>query len=184
MLSAVAPALVEALARWCAPWQSLFSDSKVVSTAVVTVHVVALLFGGGLAVAADRATLRAARGGPGGRAPHDPARRDHLLADLGDVHRPVIVALALANLSGVLLAAADVKTYAASPVFWVKLALVMLLLANGLVLARAESALRRGGGGAEPGAAAHWRRLRATSWASLALWTLTTVAGTVLTAAA
>jgi hypothetical protein len=45
------------------PWQSAYSNSKVIPAVVTTVHLVALLFGGGLAVAADRATLRVGRTG-------------------------------------------------------------------------------------------------------------------------
>ncbi|HEY0780554.1 MAG TPA: hypothetical protein VGD56_21535 [Gemmatirosa sp.] len=174
-----APAVVETLARVCAPWQSLFSDSKVLSTSVVTVHIIALLFGGGLAIAADRATLRVARGRT---APDAAAEERRLLADLGAVHRPVLVALALLFVSGLLLAAADVKTYALAWVFWLKIGLVALLLVNGVALERAESALRRGG--PEASTAPYWRRLRAASWASLALWTATTVVGVALTNAA
>ena len=171
---APAPAVVETLAHALAPWQSVYSDSKVLATGVVAVHLVALLFGGGLAVAADRATLRAIRTGA---AADDEARR--LLAELGAVHRPVLIALAVLFVSGVLLAAADVKTYALAPVFWLKLALVALLLANGVVLERAESGLRHSAGDA-----GRWRRLRAATWASLALWTATTVVGVALTNAA
>jgi hypothetical protein len=39
------------------PWKSAYSNSKVIPAAVTSVHLVALLFGGGLAVAADRATI-------------------------------------------------------------------------------------------------------------------------------
>jgi len=172
---APAPPVVAALARAFAPWQTLFSDSKVLSTGVVAVHIVALLFGGGLAIAADRASLRLARAG---RAAGPGAAEDErrLLADLGAVHRPVVIALAFVFVSGALLAAADVKTYALAWVFWLKLGLVALLLVNGVVLERAESGLRRG-----VGTAGHWRRLRAASWASLALWTATTVVGVALT---
>ena len=141
-VDAAAPAAVEALARALSPWQSAYSDSKVISTAVVTVHTVALLFGGGLAVAADRATLRALRAARVGGA-EAAAEERRLLAELGAVHRPVVVALALLVVSGVLLAAADVKTYALSWVFWLKIGLFALLLANGLVLERAEAWLRR-----------------------------------------
>ncbi len=176
---APAPAVVETLARLCAPWQSLYSDSKVLSTAVVTVHIVALLFGGGLAIAADRATLRLARGRS---APDAAAEERRLLADLGAVHRPVLVALALLFVSGILLATADVKTYALSWVFWLKIGLVALLLVNGVVLERAERVLHRGG--AESATGPYWGRLRAASWASLALWTATTVVGVALTNAA
>ncbi len=96
------------------------------------------------------------------------------------MHRPVLVALALLVASGVLLAAADVKTYALSWVFWLKLALFVLLLVNGAVLERAAP----GGAAGDAGAASRWRRLRAATWASLALWTATTVVGVALTSVA
>ena len=178
---AAAPAVVEALARVLAPWQTLFSDSKVLSTAVVTVHIVALLFGGGLAVAADRVTLRAFRATRGGAVDRAADEQQRLLAELGAVHRPVLIGLALLFVSGVLLAAADVKTYALSWVFWLKIALVALLLVNGIVLERAEARLRRGTSDGTTGA---WTRLRTATWASLVLWTATTVVGVALTNAA
>lgn len=174
---AALPPAVDALVRAVAPWQSAYSDSKVIATAVVTIHLVALLFGGGLAVAADRATLRALR--VRGRVPDAPVEA-RLLAELGAVHRPVLVAMALLFGSGVLLTAADLKTYWGSWVFWLKLALVALLLVNGAVLERAEAGLRRGRAGDDL-AAARWGRLRAATWASLALWTATTVVGVALT---
>lgn len=186
---APAPPIVQTLVRVFAPWQTLFSDSKVISTAVVAIHVVALLFGGGLAVAADRVTLRTLRtlravraGAPGGIADE---RR--LLADLGAVHRPVLIALTFLFASGVLLAASDVKTYALLWLFWLKLSLVALLLINGIVLERAEAGLRRmrttPTGAPDATAAGRWRRLRTATWASLALWTATTVVGVALTSA-
>jgi len=167
--------IVHTLAHAFAPWQSEYSDSKVVSTAVTGVHLLALLFAGGLAVAADRATLLALRGSPGDR------RRQ--LAALRDVHGPVLVALALLFGSGVLLAAADVETFASSPLFWGKLALVALLLANGLVLQRTETALRHATD-AELAPTSLWRRLRFSTWCSLALWATTTLAGAALVGAA
>ncbi|HEY0779254.1 MAG TPA: hypothetical protein VGD56_14905 [Gemmatirosa sp.] len=177
-----APALVEALARALGPWQSRYSDSKLLSTSVVAVHTVALLFGGGLAIAADRTTLRVLRAR--GRASDAVAEDRRLLGELGAVHRPVLTALAVLVVSGVLLAAADVKTYALSWVFWLKLALFVLLLVNGAVLERAESGLRGPVALGSPGALARWRRLRAATWTSLALWTATTVVGVALTSVA
>src|SRR5205809_473656 len=52
--------IVQELARVFAPWQSLYSDTKAVSIAVPALHIVAMLIGGGMAVAADRMTLRMA----------------------------------------------------------------------------------------------------------------------------
>lgn len=181
-----APTLVASLARILSPWQSLYSDSKALSTTVVAVHTVALLFGGGLAIAADRTTLRMLRAR--GRGPDAITEERRLLGELGAVHRPVVIALALLVISGVLLAAADVKTYALSWVFWLKLALFVLLLVNGAVLERAESGLRgaatSGGAVRTANVAARWQRLRVATWASLVLWTATTVVGVALTSVA
>ena len=54
--------VVHTLAHFFAPWQSLYGDSKSVAAVVNAVHLTGLLFGGGLAVAADRTTLRALKG--------------------------------------------------------------------------------------------------------------------------
>ncbi len=167
--------LVQILAHTFAPWQSLYSDSKTVASVVTGVHLVGLLFGGGLAIAADRSTLRAYR--------RRPSERAGALAELHAVHRPVLLALVVLFLSGVALAAADVETFAASPIFILKLALVTLLLTNGAVLERTERALRLASD--DPlREARRWRRLRTTAYLSLLLWTSTVVAGTVLVNAA
>lgn len=163
----IAQGLIDALA----PWKTLYGDSAVVSTSVTTVHIVSLLFGGGFALAADRSTLRALRGGG------DDRRRQ--LGELHAVHRPVLIALTLLFISGVMLAAADLETFLGSPAFWIKLALVTLLLANGAVLARTEARLLGDGAPTEANAPL-WRRLRASTFASIALWTLTTIAGSAL----
>ncbi len=157
---------VAALSRFATPWQNFYSDSALAETAVTSLHIVALMVGGGLAIAADRATLRAAAG--------DTTARDRILSDLHGVHRPVLIALGVLFVSGTGLALADVKTFAESPTFLVKLALVALLCLNGAFLYRTESQLRR-----EP-TTRHWRRLRLSSWCSLGLWTATVVVGTAL----
>lgn len=167
--------LVTTLVHAFAPWQSLYADSKVVASVVTGVHLVGMLFGGGLAVAADRSTLRALK--------REPAERARALTDLRAVHRPVLVALGLLFLSGAALAAADVKTFAGSPVFLLKLTLVALLLTNGVVLERTEHALQSTVVGPRRESRL-WRRLRWTARLSLLLWTSTVVAGTVLVNAA
>lgn len=162
---------IHALAHLLAPWQSLFSNSKVVSGAVTYAHLAALLFGGGFAVAADRAALRAGRGAP--------ENRRQLLNDLADVHRPVLIGLTVLALSGVLLFTADVETFASSPVFWTKAALVALLVGNGYRLLRTERALRARDDldVTDP----LWRRLRGTAVASMTLWAAVVLVGTALT---
>ena len=158
--------LIAALAGWFAPWQQLFSDSKLVDIVVTSIHLLAVLVGGGLAVSADRATLRAMRG--------DPLARDGIAHELHATHRPVLIGLAVLFLSGLALATADIKTFANSPVFLVKMSLVTLLLINGAVLFRTGQALR------EAPTELLWRRLHLVSWISLALWMGIVVAGVTL----
>jgi len=156
-----------ALARLVEPWNSLYSDSKVVSSAVVFLHLLPLLVAGGAALTADRATLRAARGSADDRA--------RQLRELARVHAVVHGGLALSFVSGVLLFLSDVDEYLGSPVFWVKLGFVGLLLLNGFMMTRTEKALASGGN-----ESALWARLRTISVMSLILWTTTTLVGVVL----
>lgn len=165
---------IHSLAQPFEGWNSLYSHSKLVSTTVITVHLGAMFLGGGLAVAADRATLRVAAA--------DPSERARQLAEVSDVHRPVLIGLALLFISGVAMALADLENFLGSPVFWIKLSLVALLLINGALLQRTESALRHDGGGAgEDVARARWGRLRTFTVLSIALWIATFVAGSILT---
>jgi hypothetical protein len=153
------------------PWNHAFSNSTAISTTVVTFHIIAMLFAGGLAIAADRTTLRALR------TTTDVRRRQ--LEELAAVHRPVLIALAVLFTSGVLLATSDIETFALSPLFWLKLSLVTLLMINGAVLERTESRLRAGDAASDAGSPL-WRRLRTSTYASLTLWTATAITGVVL----
>jgi hypothetical protein len=157
-----------ALARLVEPWNSLYSDSKAVSSAVLFLHLVPLLLAGGAALTADRATIRAARGSG--------EDRTRQLRELGRVHSVVLGGLALSFASGVLLFLADVDTFLGSPVFWVKLGFIGLLLLNGFMMTRTEKALGTGGN-----ETALWGRLRTISVLSLILWITTTLVGVVLT---
>jgi uncharacterized membrane protein len=85
----------------------------------------------------------------------------------------VLTGLAVAVLSGLLLFAADWDTYLYSKVFWIKMILVALLIANGVMLTRAERAATAN----RPQA---WSRLRRGAISSLILWSLTTLAGAAL----
>jgi hypothetical protein len=146
-------------------WTSLYSNHAVLRTAVGFVHIGGLVGGGGCAIAADRMTLLAGR--------EDRPTRVLQLTSLRTTHRVVLAGLAAVIVSGVLLFAADVDTFLYSKVFWLKMGLMVLLLFNGCVLVRAE---RR----AEQGDEDAWRWLTWTSTISLALWFLTTLAGTGL----
>lgn len=164
--------MLERAVEVVAPWQTVFENSTLLSTSVIALHLTALLIGGGLAIAADRSTLRV-----GNTAPDD---RQRQLAELGAVHRPVLTALTVLFVSGVALTAADLETYIVSPVYWIKFGFIVLLLVNGVVMTRTEGALRRDSALAPAVAQSLWRRMRASAWTSIALWIATLVLGTAL----
>ena len=155
-----------------APWASLYADSAAVATAVVAVHLCALLFGGGFAVAADQATLRAL---------DDASSLPAQLEALARTHRAVLAWLGVMAVSGALMTAADLETYWSSTAYLVKQGLVLLLLANGALLTVTERALRRAAAGGAPLPAAQVARLRLVSRASQLLWAATAAAGVALT---
>lgn len=145
-----------------AAWAALYSGSAVLRTLVSFVHVAGLVAGGGAAIAADRATLRATRKGM-------VVRREQI-DGIHNTHRIVIIGLGGVIVSGVLLFAADVATYAPSRLFWIKMGMVAALMINGALLVRV------GRGVAVPDDRTR-RTMRWTASVSLALWFLTTLAG-------
>jgi len=156
---------LDQIAQWLDPWNHLFSHSKWVAGTVLGAHIISLLFGG-LAIASDRTTLRIAR--------DDPAARAAQLREIRAVHAPVLVALVVLLVSGVLLAASDVETFLPSIWFWLKITLVVVLMVNGAILTATERKLGRELTDAD------WGRLRTLAWASILLWTATAVVGIVL----
>lgn len=166
---------IHALARPFESWNAIYSHSKVISTTVTTLHVGAMFIGGGLAIAADRMTLRVAA--------EQPDQRTRQLAEISDIHSPVLTAVVVLFITGVAMTLADLENFLTSPVFWIKITLVALLLVNGLLLQRSESKLRRTAEGA-PAALPRWQRLRRFSVVSVTLWIATFLAGSILTNAA
>jgi hypothetical protein len=162
--------LIAAVATVMHRWATLYSDSKSISGMTTFVHLGGMLLGGGCAIATDRLTLRTLRA-------ELPAVRHRQLVEIHAVHTPVMIGLTLTFASGALMLAADFSNLVASPVFWIKAGLIVLLLANGGIMQRAETQLRRGVGSARH----HWDHLRQTSRASLALWFGVVLAGTLLT---
>lgn len=158
---------VQSLSNFAQPWASLFNNSRVVSSGVMFGHLSGLVLGGGGAVAADRASLRAVRAST--------TQQNSHLSELHLVHRVVLLGLSVTFVSGLLLAAADVKTYATLPAFWIKMGLIALLLGNGVSMQRAERALAAG--------VVAWRRLHLTAIVSLILWFAVLLASTFLTSA-
>jgi hypothetical protein len=163
------------IVEWCAPWNDLFSHSSLISGTVVGLHIMALVIGGGLALAADRMTLRVDAG--------DAAARRMQLREVRSVHTIVLGGVVVLFASGVALAAADVETFLPSPIFWTKLVLSVLLVVNGALLTRSEQVFDVDGRSSELDDRL-WTRVRLLSMSSVFLWVATAVVGIVLSNAA
>lgn len=153
------------MAQLLTTWAAIFANHPLIRTTVDFVHIGGLVAAAGCALTADLATISVAR--------RTPDSRDAQLRVLKRTHPIVVGGLIALTLSGLLLLAADVNTYVHSTLFWIKMGLVGLLLVNGLLMLAAERRARRGIAGS-------WGRLHALALGSLALWTLTTLAGAAL----
>lgn len=160
-------AVVQSIAGVAQPWAALYSASRVVSSGVMFLHLGGLLLGGGGAVVADRASLRAVNAPPVQQASH--------LRELALTHRVVIAGLLATFVSGVLLALSDIETFATLWIFWFKMGLVGFLLLNGYAMQRTERALAAGRDA--------WTHLHRTAIVSLVLWFIVVLVSTFLTSA-
>jgi len=150
-------------------WSDVYGNHQIVSVAVRYLHLAGIVVGGGTALAADRRVLRAVRSGP--------SVRSEVVAAVHGAHRVVVPALAVIVTTGLAMTLSDTETFLVSPPFWSKMALVGLLLLNGLGLVAAERAVTR----QRPQG---WLWLGVTSATSLLLWLGTLFAGVWLTVAA
>jgi hypothetical protein len=150
------------------PWNDYYSHSAVAQTIVQFLHIGGLLLAGGLAIAADRHSLRAMRVEAAGRVGH--------LEELAAVHRWVLTGLGVVVVSGLLLLTADIEAFFGSWVYWVKMLLVILLLTNGWWMTRVEQQLRVDPSDGSPA----WGRLHRVAVVSLVLWFTITLAGITL----
>jgi hypothetical protein len=158
----------EGLVNLLRPWNDYYSHSKTAETVVTFLHVGGMLLAGGLAIAADRGTIRALRMAAGDR--------PHHMRELGAVHRWVLTGLTVVVLSGLALFASDVETFWGSGIFWVKMAFVIALLVNGVVMTRTENALANDASESAP----QWRTLHRVALASLVLWFIIAAFGVAL----
>lgn len=149
-------------------WAELYRGNAAVQFLAGLGHIVALLFAARFALAGDRAALRAER--------RPPAQREALLAQIGRAHLPVLAGLFLALLTGLAQLLAQLDYLLRSPWWWLKVAGLVALLANGRILQLAAGRLRGTAGG--PG---EWRRLRGAAKRSLALWGALVLLGLLLT---
>ena len=160
--------VIDSLAAAMEPWNALYSKSKAISGSITFLHVGSLVVGGGLAIASDRAALRARRLG------HDEQLR--VLRDFSAVHAPVLTALGVIVASGAAMALADVNTFLVSPLYYTKMGVFLLLLGNGAVLKRTEERLAATPAATNP----LWKRLTASSVVSITLWLTITLLGVFL----
>ena len=146
-------------------WASLYSNSVAIRSAVSFAHFGGMITGGGTAIAADLNMLSALR------REHTPLHDE--INRFRHTHLVVVASLVVVVASGVLLMFKDLDAMLESRPFWIKMALFMALLCNGLIVVRAEKQASAGA----PGAG---RLLRVASVASLILWLAVTLAGTVV----
>jgi hypothetical protein len=159
-----------ALTHILASWSSYYGDHQIASVSIRSLHLAGLIVGGGTAISADWQVLRAAMRGV--------EQRASTLARLAASHTVVVASLVLVVASGAAMTAADTETFLQSRLFFVKLALFGVLLANGLGVVFFERAAARTGRGKA------WAGLTLVSATSLALWLLLLFVGTWLTVAA
>jgi uncharacterized membrane protein len=152
-------------------WSAYYSDHQMLSLTVRYVHLAALMVGGGSGIAIYRVVLGTAR-------KRTDDRRHAAMTALNGSHRVVVPALIVVAITGVLMTAADWSTFETSKLFWIKMALFALLLANGGALVAAE---RRYADGV---VVEKWRRVILASGASVLLWLVILWVGEWLTIAA
>lgn len=159
------------LLQWIAAktswWSDVYASSRAVEAAVMFLHLGGMVAAGGLAFTLDRAVFRTARGSP---------RRHQLATELHAAHGTVIGGLVVVFASGALLTLADPEVFLTSWVYWAKMLIVVLLLANGWLLKRAGEGLL-----AEPESDGSFRTVRTAAVRSAGLWALSVLGGIALT---
>ena len=158
----------ESIVHFLKPWNHFYSHSKMAETIVQSLHIGGVLMAGGLAIAADRGTLRALRTPVSDRA--------FPMRELAAVHQWVLTGLTIVVVSGLGMLAADIETFFGSWIYWTKMGLFLVLLVNGLVIVRTEAELRADPHEQSP----HWARLRLRAVSSIALWFAITTLGVSL----
>ncbi len=174
-------ALIDSVTVLVQPWADLYASSAIIPTALLSTHMLAMFVGGGMAIGADRAILRAKPGTA------DAVRA--VVADLTTTHSVVIGALVMTVLSGLALLTSDVPTFAVSRVFWIKMGAFAILLINGMRMQHVEKSVLQGAGGvivqvedtSAPFPTKQWSGIRRAAGASLLLWMAIVVLGVVLT---
>ncbi len=160
--------IVTTITELAQPWADWYNHNKVAQGGVTWIHIAGIMVGGGLAIASDRAALRAVNG--------TAEDRSRVLSDFSQVHRTVIAALAAVVVSGLLMLLADVENLLPSPVYWVKMGLFAILLGNGWLIQQNERQLALDPSPGNP----RWQRFKFGAVASITLWLLVALGGVTL----
>ncbi len=174
--------IVSQLVGLAQPWADVYNESTTLQASVMFAHLAGVLVSGGAAVVTDRATITAAS--------RSSADRLQQLGALRASHRMILMGLGVTCVSGVLLLGGDIESLVTAPAFLVKMGLLIMLLANGVLLMRAESgpslvAVSTTTVVTAPAEdASTWRRLTVLSYVSLVLWFALLLASTFLVTSA
>lgn len=158
----------QALIDLTEPWGHFMKDSKITKTIVIFLHLAPVVVGGGIAIGLDRLTMRLAKGNGEDRTRH--------VAELARTHNLVIASLAVSFISGLLLVAGEIDNFPTSWIFWVKMAFILVLLANGARMRSVENKMAATGVTSDD----DWNRLHTAAMASITLWLTVTFLGVAL----
>ena len=150
-----------------APWGDFVKHSKITKVTVLFFHIAPIVVGGGIAIGLDRLSLRLSKG--------DSLDRGRHLDELARTHNLVIYSLSMSIISGLALVASEIDNFPTSWIFWVKMALIVILLVNGLRMKSIETSMARNGP-----SEADWARLHTVAISSITLWLTITFLGVAL----
>jgi hypothetical protein len=160
-------AVLVGITEW---WSSYYGNHQLASVSIRFLHLAGIVMGAGTGLFADRQILGAVRA--------KMQEREAVLAAVNREHAHVVSWIIVIGTTGVLMTAADTSTFMVSKLYWIKMAMVGLLIANGIALLLAEQRARK------IGVDAGWPRLIAVSTISAILWLTILFLGTLLTVAA
>jgi hypothetical protein len=153
--------LTDALTSWAA----LYARSDTIQFTAACGHLLSIAYAARYALRGDRAVLRMTSSNA--RTREVSAARGELEILTG-AHRHVITGLCFALITGIAQLTAQLDYLPQSPIFWTKMLLLVLLLANGRIIQLA-------------GRRADLAALRPAAIRSLALWGITVLTGLLLT---
>jgi hypothetical protein len=151
-------------------WANCYGNHPLVSVTIRFLHLTGIVLGGGAGILTDWQIIKSALKGN--------VDREYLLKQLNRAHYYVAPWMFVLSLTGALMTAADAQTFFVSKVYWTKIALILLLVVNGVALLLLESHARN------PGIQSVWKKLTIVSVISAVLWQTILFVGVLLTVSA